>query len=327
MTIKRDGGDDYLNRLLSYFKQQFIEKIKQVTQVRSNIFFVETEKNAYMVKGYSSNQKLKLQEAFCTTLRNEGFQHSYLFLQEPLKEPLFFEGKYFGCMEYLQASDKSFSFQSFKNRMDGLMLLEEFHQITALIAPRYKTLISKYDLQEKWNERLSLFSKNTYYLRFFLKEPFINEMMNWAEWSLNGIKENEEFFLKQPSLILHGDVAHHNFLRGKSGELKLIDFDLISLGPGCLDILQYSNRILPSLDWSFDFLANHKPIQKYLDEKAFLYALAYPTDILREWNRLIREKKLTDPYKCKQVMELMLGQFYLRKNFVKRLQTLLNDQP
>jgi hypothetical protein len=61
-----------------------------------------------------------------------------------------------------------------------------------------------------------------------------------------------------------------------------------------------------------------------LNERAFLYALAFPADIFREWNRMVREKALSDSYKYNQVVELTLGQFYLRRQFVKKLQKQLD---
>jgi hypothetical protein len=319
MTTKKKGGDDYFNRLLTYLNYQFKEKITKMVKIREAVFLIETEKKKYIVKGYSSNRKLFLQETFTATLRKEGFTKSYIYLQTPLTEPLFFEGKYFGCMEYIKPNEKSFSYRTYKNRVEGLELLEEFHRITALIVPRYKSLLSTSDIQAKWVERSNIFSENTTLLRYFLKEPFIDEMLDWANWSLNGIKENGDLFLNNPPVILHGDVAHHNFLRDSKGLLNLIDFDLISIGPKCLDILQYANRILPFIDWSFEFLSNHKQIQNHLNEKAFLYALAFPADIFREWNRMIREKTNLDSYKHKQVMELTLDQFYLRRQFVEKL--------
>jgi thiamine kinase-like enzyme len=319
MTIKKRGGDDYFNRLLSYFREQFKEKIVKMVKIREAVFLIRTEKNKYIVKGYSSNRKLVLQETFTATLRNEGFTKSYIYLQAPYKEPLFFEGKYFGCIEYIKPNEKSFSYRTYKNRAEGLELLEEFHHSTAAIEPRYRTLISTSDIQAKWTERSNIFSNNTSLIRYFLKDPFIDEMLDWSNWSLDGMKENCELFLKEPHVILHGDVAHHNFLRDSKGGLNLIDFDLISIGPECLDILQFANRILPHIDWSFEFLAHHKQIHKYLNERAFLYALAFPADIFREWNRMVREKALSDPYKYNQVVELTLGQFYLRRQFVKKL--------
>lgn len=318
-TIKNRGGDDYFNRLLSYLSQQFNEKIVKMVQYRDCVFFVKTNKNKYIVKGYSSNRKLKLQEAFTATLRKEGFPKSYVFLNDPVDQPLFFEGKYFGCMEYIEPNEKAFNYRSYKNRMEGLVVLEEFHQITSSVASRYKTLIPNSDIEEKWIERLGKFKKNIPIIRYFLKEPFINEMLEWANWSLNGMKEDQSFFSDQPHVILHGDVAHHNFLRSSLGELNLIDFDLICIGPRCIDYLQYANRILPFMDWSFDFLSNHKQIKKFLDKKAFLFALAYPADIFREWNRAIREKSISDPKNYKQIIEFTLEQFYLRRQFVKKL--------
>ena len=325
MTTKKRGGDDYFNRLLSYFNQKFKEIIIEMVPIREAVFLVKTEKKTYIVKGYSSNRKLKLQEVFTATLRNEGFKKSYIYLQDPLKEPLFFEGKYFGCMEYIKPNEKSFSYRTYNNRMEGLELLEEFHQITATIVPRYNTLLSFSKIQAKWTERSNIFSENRKMLSYFLQDPFINEMLEWANWSLEGMKELDGFFLKDPHVILHGDVAHHNFLRDSKGRLNLIDYDLISIGPECIDFLQYANRILPFIDWSFEYLSKHKQIQKYLNEKAFLYALAFPADIFREWNRLIRENTNYNSYKYKQVMELTLDQFYLRRKFVKKLKDKISE--
>ena len=133
------------------------------------------------------------------------------------------------------------------------------------------------------------------------------------------MKENESFFFKEPYVILHGDVAHHNFLRDTSGNLHLIDFDLIHIGPESIDLLQYANRILPSIDWSIDQLSQYQQISKFLKERAFLYALAFPTDIFREWNRILREKKHENQHHYKYVIELTLNQLYLRRKFVEKL--------
>lgn len=324
MTFKNRGGDDYFDRLLYYLDQMINEKITAMDQLRESVFLVHTNRNKYIVKGYSSNRKLKLQEAFSSTLRNEGFKKSYTFVSKLSDQPLCFEGKYFGVIEYIEPNEKTFNYRSFKNRSEGLNLIEEFHQTTSSIASRYKTLIPNCEIEDKWEDRLQKFTKNIPIIRYFLKEPFINEMVDWANWSLDGMKEEPEFFTKEPHVILHGDVAHHNFLRDSKGELNLIDFDLICIGPECLDYLQYSNRILPFLNWSVEFLKNHKQIQKFMDHKVFLYALAFPADIFREWNRIIREKSNPNPKHFAQVIELSLEQFYLRRQFVRKLKEIVN---
>jgi thiamine kinase-like enzyme len=149
-------------------------------------------------------------------------------------------------------------------------------------------------------------------------------MVSWANWSLDGMEKNSGFFQKKPFVILHGDLAHHNFLRDEHGKLHLIDFDLISIGTPALDYLQYANRILPYMDWSYEKLKTSKHMQKYLESDAFLYALAFPADIFREWNRMIREKTYKDDVKFRQVMDLTIGQFYTRKKFIDHLKSRLN---
>ncbi|MEH7354249.1 aminoglycoside phosphotransferase family protein [Neobacillus drentensis] len=322
-SLNKKGDDDYFNRLLSYFQSQFFGKIIQFKPIRNLVFLLKTAKHTYIMKGYHRNSRLRLQEAFTATLKKEGFLKTYLFLAPPVKEQLFFEGTYFGCIEYIAPNKTPFSFHTQKNRQDGIELLEQFHQTTASFQYRYRTLLPKGHLKEKWRERLHIFSNNLPFLRYFMNEPFISEMISWADWSLMGMEKHGSFFRNEPFVILHGDVAHHNFLRDRKGSLHLIDFDLISIGPPSFDYLQYANRILPHIDWSFKKLASLKQIKKYLPEEAFLYALAYPADIFREWNRLIREKSYNDQAKLNQVLELSISQFYTRKKFIDQLQELL----
>jgi thiamine kinase-like enzyme len=319
MGTINSGGDDYFNRLLSYFKQQFKEPIVKMEQIRDNVFIIKTKTKKYVVKGYSKYKKLRLQETFTATLHQEGFEKTYKFLSDPIKEPLFFEGDYFGCIEYLNPHPKAFTFYSHKNRKEGLKLLEEFHTVTSACITRYKTLLSYGNLQAKWSERLTTFKRYRPQICHYLNEETVDELMEWAEWSLRGMKDHESFFPNEPHVILHGDVAHHNFHRDTTGTLDLIDFDLIHIGPACIDFLQYANRILPSIDWSIDELSHYKQIGEFLKEKAFLYALAFPTDIFREWNRILREKKHPKEYHFKYVINLTLEQFSLRREFVQQI--------
>jgi thiamine kinase-like enzyme len=322
-SVNKKGDDDYFDRLLSYFRSQFYERIIHMIPIRKSVVLLKTDKNTYIIKGYQTNRRLRLHEAFTTTLRREGFTKTYLFLAPPVKEQLFFEGTYFGCIEYIAPNKTVFSFHSQKNRQEGMELLEQFHNTTASFEARYRTLLPKGHIIEKWTERFNVFSNNLPFLKYFINEPFISVMESWANWSLAGMENKRAFSKKEPLVILHGDVAHHNFLRDSLGHLHLIDFDLISIGPATFDYLQYANRILPYIDWSFERLASIKQIRKYLHEEAFLYALAFPADIFREWNRMIREKSYTDHTKYKLVMDLTISQFYARKKFIDHLKDLL----
>ncbi|MEH7276933.1 phosphotransferase [Neobacillus vireti] len=319
MTFNQKGDDDYFIRLLSYLRSQFSEKILEMVPYRKSVILIRTVKNTYMLKGFHTNKRLRLQEAFTSTLRKEGFTKTYLFVQPQLKETLFFEGTYFGCMEYIPPNKIPFSFKSQKNRQEGLELLEQFHQFTSSFESRYRTLIPKGVIIEKWKDRGKMFSSNISFLKYFINDKILAELLDWANWSLSGMEKDRSLFIDEPFCILHGDVAHHNFLRDSKGILHLIDFDLISIGPQSLDYLQYANRILPSLDWSYDRLEHFSQFNELLKEKAFLYALAFPADIFREWNRLIREGSYREQHKYKQVMDLTIGQFSSRKNFIDTL--------
>jgi thiamine kinase-like enzyme len=323
MRTNQSGGDDYFNRLLSYLKLQFNEPIVRMKQIRDSVYIVKTMEKKYVVKGYSKYKKLRIQETFTRMLHQEGFEKTYLYLEDLVKEPLYFEGEYFGCMEYLEPHSNVFTFDSHKNRKEGLTLLKEFHHVTASCVPIYKTLLSYSDLVEKWSDRLQSFKKNYSPICHYLDPQSVNELIEWAEWSLNGMKENERFFFAQPHAILHGDVAHHNFLRDKKGTLHLIDFDLIHIGPPSIDYVQYANRILPSIDWSIEKLSQYRQIKELLKEKAFLYALAFPTDIFREWNRVMREQTHSKHHYLHYVIDLTVNQHHLRRKFVEKIKLLL----
>jgi thiamine kinase-like enzyme len=316
--INRHGDDSYQNRLFSYFQTQFEEKILQMQPIRKWVFLMRTEKDTYVLKGYSRS-KLKLQEAFTDTLRKEGFLNTYQFVTPNAKEQLYFEGTYFGCTRYIQHNQAAFSFHAHKNRQEGIDLLQQFHKVTHTFESRYRTLLPKGKIIDKWQERQTIFANNYPVLKFYLSKSSIQEMLSWAKWSLEGMEKNQSYFINEPYVILHGDVAHHNFLRDTKGKLYLIDFDLVNIGPATLDFLQYANRILPSIEWSFEKLKKYSVYRVYLRDEAFLYALAFPADIFREWNRAVREYSYSDHPKMQQLLDLTIGQFHERRKFVEQL--------
>ena len=106
-------------------------------------------------------------------------------------------------------------------------------------------------------------------------------------------------------------------------EIACNDFDLISVGPVMADYLQYANRILPFLNWSLPSLTSFQGISPYFQQKIFLYALAFPTDIFREWNRLIKDRTYQESNKVRSTYHLTLHQFDQRREFVRELKRLV----
>lgn len=318
-------GDDYQNRLLLYLREQIPFIIEDILRIRNHVFLIKTDHLPFILKGFPTYHRLKLQESFTESLKKEGFHNTYHFLSIEMDPPLLFEQKYYGCLEYIEPAKESFSYHQEENRHRGLKVLKDYHQTTRKLVRRYKTLIPDFDLKNKWQERYRTFVQNLPIIRFFIKKEFVRQILAWAHWSLNGLEREKSFFHQGETVILHGDVAHHNFIFTEQHQLTLIDFDLIAIGKNWIDYLQYANRIFPFLEWNLQELWRYEEMKEYQNVKGFLYALAFPTDIMREWNRVIKEKSYNHPRKIRPIMELTMEQFHLRKQFFKDLQSTLDD--
>nr|WP_285290283.1 phosphotransferase [Bacillus sp. ISL-39] len=185
-------------------------------------------------------------------------------------------------------------------------------------------MLPKTDIAGKWQHRKHEFTKNLPAVNRYVNKSMTDELLEWADFSLMNFTKLKNDLETEPPAILHGDVAHHNFLRSKAGKLFIIDFDLISTGSRAYDMLQYANRILPFLDWRFESLAKIKHLNKWLRSDAFLYGLLYPADILREWNRLLRERNQSNPSSLGPIVGMTAGQFQQRKRFQEEVKSRLD---
>jgi hypothetical protein len=322
MQDKMQGDDLILNRLFALLNKRLPFIVNGIKQIRNNVYFVESEIRPFILKGYSSLENLRLQETFTASLKSTGFNLTYSFY--PLvDQPVFFNQQYFGLIEFIDGHPQPFTYSTQANRINGLNTLQAYHNKTKTLVKQFRSILSRFNLEIKWHERVRIFQTNLPFIQYYLKEPIIRETLTWAHESLAGIHTEKRSFFEEESVILHGDVAHHNFLKAKNEELYLIDFDLISIGGASADLLQYANRILPAINWSLPKLFEYPHLQSKLQDPAFLWALMYPTDILREWNRIIKDKSYLQPSKLLMVMDITIPQFHLRQQFNKDLKNML----
>lgn len=323
INLNKKGGDDlYNNRLFSYLSKKLGLNIIELKQLRGNVYFVKTENLEFIVKGYKDLRKLKVQEAFASSLRKTGFPYSYTFYPNP-NDPLYYEDQYLGIMEFIEPAREPFHYEHKNDRTAGIDLLELFHSKTENLTSSYSSLIPKVNLTRKWHQRKNEFVHNLPKVNFYIGKDITDEFIKWADFSLAGFVKLKSSIDKEPQAILHGDVAHHNFLRAKDGTLHLIDFDLISIGSPAYDLLQYANRILPFIGWRLDELAEIKLLRNWLNSEAFLYGLLYPADLFREWNRIIREGNHSNPYRAAPIVEMTIGQLQQRQQFQQEIKALL----
>jgi hypothetical protein len=321
--IKTRQGDGEYNRLLAAFQTHFPYQIRTIYPIRPHIFKIDTTEGSYILKGYSSYSTLKLQETFTASLEREGFNQTYRFIQFT-QEPIVYLNQFYGCLPFIEPHPSPFTFESEADRKQGIILLEAFHHVTARSTNRYQTILPRFDIIKKWTDRYQQFRENVIAVSNYVPNIMIHEWLRWAEWSLTGMKAHLSTFEKEPSVILHGDVAHHNFLRKRDGNVILIDFDLISIAPPNIDLLQYINRILPFIDWDKKTLSHYRQFEPLLTNPFYLYALVYPTDLFREWNRLFRDTKHVSKRKLQLVKHQSFEKIHFRRQFNESMMALLH---
>jgi hypothetical protein len=317
MNFKQKGDSDFLNCLLSYLEDHQLE-VKKIETVRSNVYLLKQKNGQFFIlKGFANQDKWHRQKKLTDCLRKNGFLKTYEFYSQI---PAFqYKNRSFAFIEYIQPHKEKFHFFAEENRREGLSLLSHFHRASRGALAELSGEIPAFDQIQKWEERLRSFKSVLPIISSYVSDFILQKWISWALWSLKGMKFFEDSLYNEEHTIVHGDVAHHNFLRRSDGALCLIDFDLMTAGPAAIDYLQYANRILPSVNFNASLLWNYKELTHYQTNPAFLYALAYPTDIFREWNRLIKENRLGNPSQLHAVWKMTVQDFTYRMDFNRKM--------
>lgn len=303
------------NRLISKITE-LKGKPESVRQLRGDVYLVHFKtEEPLILKGFSSHEKWNRQQMLTSLLKQNGFNQTYDMYKKP--KPFQLDGMWYSFIEYIPISKNPFTFASKTNRIEGVQLLEKFHAS----ADKISLSLPLYNQVRKWQDRLALFRHHSRTISTHIPESIVNEWIAWGEWSLKGIVANHTYLHQEDNTIIHGDCAHHNFLRKQDGKLALIDFDLIARGPRIYDYLQYANRILPHLDHPASEVWDYSQINAYQENPAFLYALAYPSDIFREWNLLFKTRFHLD-----HVWKISVEDFEKRMDLNQNLAKLVSNK-
>ncbi len=316
MSGQRAGGT-LKGCLLSYFKQLNVS-IRLMKAIKPKLMLIQTEKGKLIVaKQFKSERSLIRQKEFLTLLREAGFQHSYTFSEAfPSFE---YGGMTIGFLTYLPPHEQAFTYRNVAERLEGLLLLKKMHGTAKQIIPQMTHLPDQsFDQVQKWKERLAEFKHNETIIKSFMPQKVFQEYTTMGKWALKELG-GEEIGKRDEQVIIHGDLAHHNFLRRRDGELFLIDFDLMSKAPAIIDELQYANRLLVYNGYSLEEILSMPPFREHRYNREFMIGLAYPTDIFREWNRVCREELWTDRRRMKVMYDYTLNDFHERMTFFKKI--------
>lgn len=316
MSGKRAGGT-LRGCLLSYFQQMNVP-IRAMKPIKPDLMLVQTEKGKTLVaKRFKGEKSLLRQMEFLTLLRESGFHNSYVFSES--FPPFEYGAKSIGFLSYIPPHEQSFTYRNQRERAEGLVLLKKMHAASIRISHRLRYLPDlPYNQVSKWKERLAEFKRNETILRPFLPEKVYQGYASMGKWALRELKGQEIGEGEEP-VIIHGDLAHHNFLRREDGKLFLIDFDLMARAPAIVDDLQYANRLLVYNGYSLKNILSMRPFRDYAVSREFLIGLGYPTDIYREWNRICRDNLWTDRRRMRVMHEYTLNDYQERLRFFKKI--------
>ncbi|WP_152968521.1 phosphotransferase [Rossellomorea vietnamensis] len=320
-------GDDYSHRLLSFLRYKLNDPGASLKVIKEGKWVLKSHGSKWFVKRFPSQLKFLLQERLISTLLSEKFYHVLPFHPIHERELLLFEGSPIGITMWLETS-RAIQYDQADDREDALLVMKKFHAVSKRIHGSWTEEIPHYHWLKKWKKRLMQFQYNLPYLQAFIQPYYLYTYLEWGKWALKELKSVG--IHEYGDCITHGDVAHHNFLRGKNGTVYLIDFDLMSLSTEITDDLQYCNRILPYLNWSLGGIKEMGPFHTYRDHLIFHIALMYPSDVFREWNRFIREDQSYKQRVWGYLTNLTIQQFSKRMQFnqelhgeVKRINTQL----
>lgn len=285
MNKELNGDGLFKNRLRSLFYQKYQINIRSIHRINSYVYQVNADHQIFLVKGFPSERSFLKQKILTNYLKSHDFHETFSFLFD--QQILFSSfGRHFSVIEFLPPHRQPFTYNSLKEIQEALHVLSKFHAKAQDLKDH--SIFPNFDLIDKYKKRLTEFCLNKFHFQSLMLPSIFQELIGWANFSLNGMEQAQDSF--HTNTIIHGDVAHHNFLRHQNGKLYLIDFDLCAKSKKETDYLQLAIRVLPYINWDLDLLFTLSPLQQYERDPWFLYGLLYPSEVLREWNHFFRKK-------------------------------------
>lgn len=316
-------GDDVTTRLLSFFQAVLGKQLLSVKPIRSHVWEVTGKHgNKWIAKRFSTQEDYMKQRWVTNALLEKGLSGTNQMISEP--DELFFDGKgSIALLEYIPHANvkkgESITYTLQKDRKDAHHLLRSVHELGQSIQEAAPGMLTRPSLLMKWHKRFADFEDAHSVLSTYIPKTTLQKLHQWGQWALDGMNSEQT---KDTHTILHGDVAAHNFIRHLNGNLYMIDFDLVAYGPAWYDEVQFANRILPYIHWSSDLLCADHAFQINAN---FLYGLAFPSDIYREWNRTIRENLFSHKEWMSYVERTTFHQLSRRMNFIEKIRNMVES--
>jgi aminoglycoside phosphotransferase len=248
---------------------------KNIRKVKKNVWKMVEGEYAYSLKRYTTRSTAVKVEYVHRQLHAIRFPHIVPII--PTEDPLF-------IMQPWIEGAKPVNFRRRMDRTDSLLALQTLHRTKEQIDWDASPYLHRYQLLDKWQERLDRFIENRDAFGKFIRKQAIEEIIMYGEEALPILKKN--YRKLSDYTLLHGDVVHHNILRDGKGVIRLIDFDLACTGPPGTELALWMHRVLPNVCYNLEFLLAEQLSLNDLDN-ASKSMLLYPNEMLREWLHLL----------------------------------------
>lgn len=285
--------DDATGRLFFLLQNEYGLRVKNIKAIKHNVWVAAACEGCWVIKRYRTFFEAMRQAVFMQALRKAEFAHAPAIYTAIGQNGVFFFEDAFWVMQTYISDAERLSFSRQQDIADGLELLQTYHSITGVLIniPLFQAMIPYYHLYSRWRRRYYDFYAHLSLIERIMDKEDIAWAIQHAEYCLSTLAGYMPFLAAESVTIIHGDVASHNFLRAKKGKVYLIDYDNISIASPGIDYLQYANRILPYLQWSFSQLYRFPLFSFWLTKPWFLHALLFPADIMREWRFALQHNK------------------------------------
>ncbi|MBM7620431.1 hypothetical protein JOC95_002284 [Bacillus tianshenii] len=311
----------------SYFKDDFMrnrlffrlfqdKRIQSCTQIKENLYKVQTDEGTFILKGMGEFQSAQSSIVLNQLLKENGFINGMEYMELPNGLFYMFEGQLVWTMTRYIPSKRPFSFLREEDRLDGVEVLKSFHQHSAELIPVLSSFLKREKLLVKWKARVEKFEQNLPILTQWFNPAAISEIVYYSRASLEQLKMADLTMKKSLEVVLHGDVASHNFVKSTDNKTYLIDYDLVSIGRSEWDDVQYASRILPFIKWDKKKFFQIPLFQHYFKHPWFWIALTFPMDILREGNQFSETVHNHTMPKSFTNLSFFISSWNLRKQFL-----------
>ncbi|MFE7063054.1 hypothetical protein ACFVAD_12975 [Sutcliffiella sp. NPDC057660] len=319
---ERFSKDDFTRNRL-FFRLFQDNGIQSSTQIKENLFKVQTDTGTFILKGISDFQSVQSSIVLNRFLIEKGFLRGLEYMELSNGLHYMFEGQLVWTMTRYIPPKRPFSFLREEDRLDGVEVLKSFHHYSAKLIPVLSSFLKRENLLMKWEARLEKFEQNLPILTQWFNSTSFSEIVYYSKASLEQLKMVDFTMEKSDEVVLHGDVASHNFVKSTDNKTYLIDYDLISIGLAEWDDVQYASRILPFIKWDKKKFFRIPIFQYYLKHPWFWIALAFPMDILREGNQFSETVQNHSMPQSYTNLSFFLSSWNLRKQFLTNFHNMI----